>query len=608
MLEPIPNFGVIPCSDLCCRFVAWAPEERGLSLVLGGSRKVMPMEMHRGFHMAEGEVNEGTRYVFRMQDGREFPDPASRFQPDGVHGPSAVVRTDNFKWTDVGFHAHSLTELVIYELHIGTFTPEGTFEAATSRLDTLADLGITAIEMMPVAQFPGTRNWGYDGVYPFAVQNSYGGPAGLHRFVDAAHAQGMSVILDAVYNHLGPEGNYLGQFGPFFTSRYCTPWGQAINFDGTRSGPVREFFIQNALYWLDDFHIDGLRLDAVHGIFDFSAHHFLAELKERVEDLAERTGRTLHVIAESDLNDARLVHDCSRGGYGLDAQWSDDFHHALHTLLTRESSGYYRDFGSLEDLGVAMRDGWRYSGQYSQVRKRRHGNSPAGIASERFVVFSQNHDQVGNRARGDRLSNLVDFESLKLAAGVTLLAPFIPLIFMGEEYGEEHPFQYFTSHGDSGLIEAVRRGRHEEFASFGWGGEVPDPQDEETFRRSKLNYAEKETEPHRSLWRLYQKLVAARKQFALAGNEPNVEWDEKTAILTLDYPKKDVAAIFHFGDKPARCSIPQTAARATALLDSTNGEWRRTWNSCPANQACEGDVLLRRRSFILFAPNLGTEE
>ncbi len=605
----MPNFGAIPFSDQRCRFVLWAPEKRGLSVVLCKNQDVVPMEMHWGLHVAESEAADGTRYVFRMPGGLEFPDPASRFQPDGVHGASAVVCTKNFEWTDGNFRAHSLPELVIYELHIGTFTAEGTFEAAISRLDALAELGITAIEVMPVAQFPGTRNWGYDGVFPFAAQNSYGGPAGLQRLVDAAHARKLSVILDVVYNHLGPEGNYFGQFGPYFTGRYSTPWGQAINFDDARSGPVRELFIQNALYWLEEFHIDGLRLDAVHGIFDFSAQHFLAELKERVHQLAERTGRTLHVIAESDLNDARLLHDPSHGGHGLDAQWSDDFHHALHTLLTRESSGYYRDFGTVTDLGVAMRDGWRYSGQYSQFRKRRHGNSPAGIARDRFVVFSQNHDQVGNRARGERLANLVDFESLKLAAGVTLLAPFVPLIFMGEEYGEEHPFQYFTSHGDTGLIEAVRRGRREEFASFGWAAdEVPDPQDEETFMRSKLNSAEKDKEPHRSLLKLYEKLIAARKKFALAGNELNVEWDEKAAVLTLDYPTAGVAAMFHFGEESARCCMPQTATRATALLNSVDGEWRCTRNRSSEKRIHEQNFLLGRRSFVLFTPDWGQKK
>src|SRR4029077_1030537 len=365
-----------------------------------------------------------------------------------------------------------------YELHTGTFTEEGTFESAISRLESLADLGVTAVELMPVAQFPGTRNWGYDGVFPYAVQNSSGGPRGLQKFVNAAHGIGLSVILDVVYNHLGPEGNFAGEFGPYFTDRYRTPWGRAVNFDGHGSDPVRAFFIQNAIYWLKEFHIDALRLDAVHGIFDFSAHHFLAELKESVEALAQRSRRKLFVIAESDLNDARLLHALDRGGYGLDVQWSDDFHHALHTLLTHEFTGYYSDFGSIDDLCEVLRDGWLYSGQYSRFRRRRHGNSAAGIQQSRFVVFSQNHDQVGNRAQGERLIQLVDFESIKLAAGVTLLSPFVPLLFMGEEYGETHPFLYSTSHFSPELNEAVRKGRREEFAAFGWGDDLPDPDDE----------------------------------------------------------------------------------------------------------------------------------
>lgn len=596
------KLGAVLVSAKTCRFVAWAPAASELCVVLGGNgEQIVPMRAHCGFHVAEVLAPAGTRYSFRMPDGRDLPDPASRFQPEGVHGPSEVVDTSEFRWTDAGFAGQSVREFVVYELHVGTFTEEGTFRAAAARLDELADLGITAVELMPVAQFPGSRNWGYDGVFPFAAQNSYGGPSGLQQFVNEAHARGISVVLDVVYNHLGPEGNYAGAFGPYFTDRYRTPWGPAINFDGAGSDTVRAFFIQNALYWLEEFHIDALRVDAVHGIFDFSAHHFLAELKEQVQALAERSGRRLHLIAESDLNDARLLRQPRVGGYGLDAQWSDDFHHALHTLLTHETQGYYADFGSLEDLCAVMRDGWRFSGQYSWFRRRRHGNSPEGIAPSQFVVFSQNHDQVGNRAQGERLVQLTDLDSARLAAGVTLLSPFVPLLFMGEEYGETNPFLYFTSHGDPALAEAVRKGRCEEFAAFGWSDEIPDPQDEATFKRSVLNYAPRNTGPHRSLWKLYQELIALRKRFALCGAKPEVRCDEATQTLTLEYLRgpQPFVVVFYFGDQPARIPLRLAFEPYSVILNSSEPSWRSTASEMPA-RPYKDSFPFGRRSFVVF--------
>ncbi len=377
--------------------------------------------------------------------------------------------------------------MIMYELHAGTFIPEGTFDAVIPGLDHLKDLGINATDIMPVAQFPGERNWGYDGVYPFAVQNSYGGPDGLKRIVNECHTKGIAVILDVIYNHLGPEGNYLRDYGPYFTDRYKTPWGQAINFDGPYSNEVRNFFIENALSWLKNYHIEGLRIDAIHGIYDMSAQPFLPELAERVEEFSQQEGRKFYLIAESDLNNSYALRPRDSGGSGLDALWCDDFHHALHTLLTGETDGYYVDFGKIGHLVKSFREGFVYSGQYSAFRKRNHGNSSADIPPDRFVVFSQNHDQTGNRLKGERLSSLVSFESLKLAAGVVLLSPYIPLIFMGEEYGETAPFLFFISHSDPELIKAVRQGRKDEFKTFNWKDEPPDPQDIETFMRSKLD-------------------------------------------------------------------------------------------------------------------------
>jgi maltooligosyltrehalose trehalohydrolase len=601
------EFGATPISGGLGRFVAWAPAQPELSLILEGDRhQIIPMQSRDGFHVVEAPGVDGTRYMFQMPDGRKLPDPASHHQPDGVHRASAVFDSRNFHWTDLGFAGHSLRDTVIYEMHVGTFTSRGTFDSAILRLEGLAELGITAVEIMPVAQFPGERNWGYDGVYPFAVQNSYGGPAALQRFVDAAHARGLSVILDVVYNHLGPEGNYFGEYGPYFSSKYCTPWGQAINFDGAQCEPVRAFFIQNALYWLREFHIDGLRLDAVHGIYDFGAHHFLAELEEHVQELARAMKRPLHLIAESDLNDSRLLRPPARGGYGMDSQWSDDFHHALHTLLTNESAGYYADFGKIEDLGIALRDGWRYSGEFSKFRQRRHGNSAAGISPEHFVVFSQNHDQVGNRARGERLAALVDFESLKLAAGITLLSPFVPMLFMGEEYGETRPFQYFTSHGDPGLIEAVRSGRGAEFAHFGWSPqEIPDPQAESTFAASTLDDSAKEREPHRTLLGFYKILLELRKRLSLGAAKPEVTWNEAAHIVTIDYTAANALAIFNLGRNAIRALLPVGVQSASTLLNSAGREWQGPARKSSPADAHDGDVLLESRSFVVLVPHRG---
>jgi maltooligosyltrehalose trehalohydrolase len=371
----------------------------------------------RGYHAAIlDDVEPGSFYLYRLDGEKERPDPASRFQPGGVHAPSQVVDPE-FAWEDSCWHGVPLKDYIIYEIHIGTFSAEGTFEAVIPRLDELKNLGLTALELMPVNQFPGDRNWGYDGVHPFAVQNSYGGPDGLKTLVNACHARGLAVVLDVVYNHLGPEGNCFHDFGPYFTRRYRTPWGDAINFDGPNSDEVCRFFIENALYWVSEFHFDALRIDPVHAILDFSAYPFLQELGRAVHEAAEQLDRKIYLIAESDLNDPRLVSHPEAGGYGLDAQWNDDFHHTLHTLLTGERTGYYQDFGQIRHLVKAFRDGFVNSGGYSSYRKRRHGNSSKHIPAHRFVVFSQNHDQVGNRMHGERLSRLVSFEALKLAAG-----------------------------------------------------------------------------------------------------------------------------------------------------------------------------------------------
>ena len=537
----------------------------------------MPMQPEPdGYHSSVvHDLQPDSSYFYALCDGRNVPDPASRFQPQGVHGPSQIVAPHSFVWSDRTWTGRDLSSSFFYELHVGTYTDSGTFDAIIPHLDGLADLGITTIELMPIAQFPGTRNWGYDGTYPFAAQNSYGGPQGLQQLVDAAHARGLAVALDVVYNHLGPEGNYLGVYGPYFSSRYKTPWGEAINFDGPDSDPVRRFFIDNALYWLEFFHIDALRLDAVHGIFDFGANPFLAELQAQVRSLSQRLGRQIHVIAESNLNDAKLLHSPEKGGYDLDAQWSDDFHHSVHTLLTKEQTGYYADFGKLSNLADTLRNGWCYSGQYSTFRRRRHGNSPAGLARSRFVVCTQNHDQVGNRARGERLTTLVDTEALKLAAGITLLSPLTPLLFMGEEYAEISPFQYFVSHGDRDLVEAVRKGRLEEFSSFDWVDEVPDPQAESTFEVSRLDHSLEEREPHRTMLGLYKHLIRFRSDHLLGQRD---DWEirecgDRTLLALLDAGPQFLSFIFHFGNAPSTIAVTLPGESWHLRLDSSDTAW-----------------------------------
>ena len=498
-LDPLAPLGATLLPGGGCRFNVWAPNAaRAEVRMLGEGAEAAgehegilhPMAaVGNGYHQAVIDgVQAGARYYYRLDGERQRPDPASRAQPEGVHGPSRV-ESDAFDWHDQHWRGLPLEQHVQYEVHTGAFTEEGTFAAIISHLDDLMALGVTALELMPVAQFPGGRNWGYDGTYPFAVQDSYGGTQGLKQLVDACHGRGLAVLLDVVYNHLGPEGNYLWDFGPYFTEKYHTPWGAAVNVDGPHSDEVRRYFIENALRWIEEFHLDGLRLDAAHAIYDQSARPFLAELAARVQERAAALGRHVHLIAESNLNDPKLIRPAAAHGYGLAAQWADDLHHAVHSLLTGERDGYYADFGGVEPLVRAYRDGYSYTGAYSMFRKRRHGAPTGDLPGRCFVVCSQNHDQTGNRALGERLSTLVPFAALKTAAAAVLLSPFVPLLFMGEEYGETAPFLYFTSHSDPALIAAVRHGRREEFASFVWSGELPEPDAEETFARSRLRHS-----------------------------------------------------------------------------------------------------------------------
>jgi maltooligosyltrehalose trehalohydrolase len=552
-------------------FRVWAPLARRVRVRFDGRTVELTPSRDDGYFEAEvPEAGPGTDYRYSLDDGAWLPDPRSAHQPEGVHGPSRVVDHGCFPWTDSGYSGFHLPSAILYELHVGTFSEEGTFDGAIRHLDHLVDLGVTAVELLPVAEFSGSRGWGYDGVYPYAPHSAYGGPEALKRLVDACHARRLGVLLDVVYNHVGPAGNYLPAYGPYFTERYATPWGKAPNLDGPDSDAVRAFVCDNALSWLSDYHFDGLRLDAVHAIVDTSARHILEELSDRVETLASVLGRPLWLVAESDLNDPRIVERKEAGGYGMDAQWSDDFHHALHALLTGERHGIYQDFGSVADLAAAFSRVFVYGGRYSSYRRRVHGRSPCRIPSSRFVVFSQNHDQVGNRARGERTSALLSPALTRVAAALVLASPFVPLLFQGEEWGATTPFLYFTDHADPDLARAVREGRAREFAFGGPAPEgVPDPQAEETFARSKLDWSEPLRPPHAELLAWYRRLIELRRThpaFRGARRErPVGSFDEANRWLLVDRGGAYLAA--NLGDRAVEVPIPREL-RPNLLLAS----------------------------------------
>jgi maltooligosyltrehalose trehalohydrolase len=606
-----PAVGAWYLGEGCCRFRVWAPLAQlvEVHLLAPRERLVAMARRPRGYYETIVEdVAPGALYRYRLDGSLERPDPASQFQPEDVHGPSQVLEA-HLDWDDGAWCGIPLRDYILYELHVGTFTSEGTFAAIIPRLSELKTLGITALELMPIAQCPGTRNWGYDGVYPFAVQHSYGGPDGLKRLVQACHRHGLAVVLDVVYNHLGPDGNYLGDYGPYFTERYKTPWGAALNFDGPHSDEVRRFFIENALFWVTTFHIDALRLDAVHAIVDHSAQPFLEELGLALHARAEALNRRVYAIAESALNDSRIIRPRELGGYGLDAQWNDDFHHALRVLLTGDRDGYYQDFGELQQLAKAFRDGFVYAGEYSRYRWRRHGNSSRNIPAQQFVVFAQNHDQVGNRLFGERLSQLVSLEALKLAASAVILSPFIPLLFMGEEYGETAPFQYFISHLDPQLVDAVRRGRREEFAAFIWQGEPPDPQDVMTFQDAKLNQHLRHEGHHRALFAFYQELIRLRQELPalahLSKEHMEVLGFEREKILCVRRwcEGQEVCMALHFGSSQSSFRLPLPVGQWQKWLDSAEERW--CGPGSPVGLAVESDgevsLTLPSESCIVLA-------
>ena len=599
------------------RVEVWAPRARRVRIrfYVGSARGDHELDrIEDGSVRYAGYIDgaaAGDDYALLLDDKPPLPDPMSRCQPSGVHGPSRVVDPDAFEWTDAGWRGIEMAELVIYELHVGTFTAEGTFAAAIPRLRDLKSLGVTAVEIMPVAQFPGVRNWGYDGVGLYAVQNSYGGPDGLREFVDAAHSVGLGVLLDVVYNHLGPEGNYLDAFGPYFTDKYSTPWGRAFNYDDVESEEVRRFVIDNALYWIAEYHIDGLRLDAIHGIYDFSAHHLLEELTTDARSCAESLGRKVVLIAESDLNDPKLVRPVEEHGFGMSGQWADDFHHAVHALLTAERSGYYADFGSVEHLARALREPFVFDGAYSAHRRRRHGRSSEGIPRARFVVATQNHDQVGNRAVGDRLSTLVDAARTRLAAALLLTSPYVPLLFMGEEYGETNPFLYFIDHGDSSLVDAVRRGRRREFEQFGWQEQVPDPADVDTFQRSKIAWEKRTVEPHARIFRLFRDLLALRhEERLLLPDEARVSVGRGDGWITLLRTPREqrglpaLLSVYNCSGRHAAVPLAVPAARAWTLRLSTEAAGYGGDDRIPREVVSQRDTEGSQRPTGTIAPTV----
>ncbi len=607
--QPKPHrLGATALPKGACELRVWAPKAREVEVRLTGTRRVEPMRAEGDGYFGvrlEG-VEPGTPYMFAIDRECERPDPASRLQSDGVHGPSRVVDL-SFSWQDTAFSGVPLWKYVIYELHVGTFSKQGTFAGVIPELQRLRQLGVTAIEIMPVAQFPGSRNWGYDGVFPFAVQDSYGGPRGLQQLVNECHQVGIAVVLDVVYNHLGPEGNYLGDFAPYFTDMYKTPWGRALNFDGPDSEGVRRYFIQNALQWVEDFHIDALRLDAVHAIIDRSAKPFLEELGEVLHRRGEELGRHIYLIAESDLNDPRVVRKSEVGGLGLDSMWCDDFHHAAHVLITGERDGYYSDFGKVEDLAAAWRSGMCSPGEHSSFRKRRHGRPGPDLEPKQCVVCVQNHDQVGNRLLGERLSHLVGLEQQKLAAGLVCLAPFVPLLFMGEEYGEPAKFQYFVSHGEPELLDAVRKGRQQEFAAFGSQGDAPDPAGEEAFKGCVLRPELRHSGQHAALYALYQRLLELRTLLPATVPDETIAFEAKRVLFVRRDRRAWMA--FSLSAQPTRLSLPVAHGRWHKLAASAEQAFGGPGDGMPAliESAGEVELLLPPHAFVVYGshPQLG---
>lgn len=591
-------------ADGVTRFCVWSPRTARVDLHLTAPYdRVIPMVRGEdGYHRAETDAPPGARYLYRLDGRVERPDPASRAQPDGVHAPSMVIDLSPYTPPD-GWRGRALSEMVIYELHIGTFSAEGTFEGVIPHLDALAALGVTAIEIMPVAAFPGARNWGYDGVYWYAAQWTYGGVHGLRRLIAACHTRGIAVLLDVVYNHLGPEGNYLRDFAPYFTDHYATPWGAALNFDGQDSDAVRAFVLHNLRWWVD-VGVDGFRLDAVQELYDMTSTHILRQMGDAAARWSAELGREIVLIAESNRNDPRLTDPPEMNGFGLDAEWSDDFHHAVHSLITGERGGYYADFGDAEAVARAIRHGYARTGAYSRVFGRAHGRMPAPDSpGDRFVIFTQNHDQVGNRPIGDRLTATLPFTALRLLAGLLMLPPYVPMLFMGEEYGETAPFPFFVDHGDRQVIAATRSGRAAQMRDYGFTGAMPDPAAESTFTSAKLDHALRMNGAHAGLYALYGRLIALRRDHpalaTLSRERTTVEADGLLLTLHRWSDDRHVLALFNLGAEPI--AAPVTPAPGGSAWEAIVWSWAAEWGGDDAPPpAVSGTVSLPEYGWVVY--------
>ena len=607
------TLGVTFPAENQANILLWAPLVDQAAIKIYGHPDPLPLNCQElGYwQLTTDQIRPGDFYTFVLNGQHERPDPVSLSQPQGVHGPSEAVDTALFSWNDQGWRNPDLADYLIYELHTGTFTADGTFAALEEKLDHLNALGVNAVEIMPISQFPDGRNWGYDGVFPFAAENAYGGPEGLQQLVNACHQKGIAVVLDVVYNHLGPEGNYLPEFGPYLTSKYCTPWGDAVNVDDAWCDGVRHFILENALMWLRDFHIDALRLDAVHAIKDFSPVHILAELRQQVDRLMETTGRRHYLLIENDLNDPHFIDPLSEKGYGMDAQWMDEFHHSLRVTAGEKRDGYYADFDGIGHLAKSYRDGFVYDGQFSTVRRKLFGRRAETNPGHQFIVFSQNHDQIGNRKLGERSSQLYSFAMQKVLAGAVLVSPYVPLLFMGEEWGETAPFLYFVSHTEPKLAETVRKGRQEEFAQVHDGSEVPDPQIERTFQRSKLQWELLEQEPHQTLFRYYQTLIALRKQHPALHhlNRQNlnvvVYEEQKTLAVHRWHDDQQLLCLMNFANQAQSIPLPVAGERWQKLLDSADPQWMGpAWTgsgASPDSLAAINFLTLPPESLVIYA-------
>ena len=626
------SLGVTFPSDGQAEVLVWAPLASQLTICVHGLSDPIPLtkKAYGYWHLITDQISPGDRYTFRINNDSQQPDldeagldgpnpadktldrpdPASLSQPDGVHGPSQAVDTTAFYWEDNQWVNPPLAEYVLYEIHTGSYTNGGTFAALESKLDYLKELGVTAIEIMPVTQFSGERNWGYDGVYSYAVHQAYGGAKALQHLVNACHYRGLAVVLDVVYNHFGPEGNYLTDYAPYLTSLYSTPWGKAVNFDDTWCDGVRRYVIENALMWFRDFHIDALRLDAVHAIKDFSPVHILRELRQQVDALVAQTGRQHYLIVESDLNDPRVISPVTDHGYGMDAQWVDEFHHALRVSGGEARTGYYADFDQIYHLAKSYIDAYAYDGQFSSVRQKRFGRKLDNHPGHQFIVFSQNHDQVGNRKGGERSSQLFSYNMLKLMAGAVIVSPFIPMLFMGEEWGETNPFFYFVHHSDPELIKSVREGRREEFAAFYTGTIMPDPQRSATFKKTKLQWDLPLNEPHQTLLRYYQHLLALRKQLPALHQlsrqhlavHPDTE--NRTLILHRWANEQHVLCLMNFASTPQQVTLP-VDGEWQKLIDSADAVWQDSTttvaSSAPDSVTTPCPVELQPESIVVYA-------